>query len=180
MWAMQPQAPLQVNLADIGKHYQKGVNNMMRIMQENQSDSVYGKRFTEVQKASICGWNGVTTWKDVPEIWKQIKQSKSDSDLRRVLTKAFQRFEDNINLDFHRIYWVDKSMESLRKVELVVMDHYLFLTSEEGLSILLLMPFSPEEKSLMEVEKQRKQLSKGNWSCADTKRAEKLPRVPPE
>ena len=177
--ALQPQAPPQVSLADIGEHYQKGVNDMMRIMQENQSDSVYGKRFTEVQKASICGWSGVTTWKDVPDIWKQIERSKLDSDLRRVLTEAFKRFEEDINLDFHRIYWVDKLMESLRKVELAAMDHCSFLTSEEGLSILLLMPFSPEEKSLMELEKRRKQLSKGNWSYADAKRAEKLPRIPP-
>ena len=57
---------------------------------------MYGKRFTDVQKPSVCGWGGVTTWKDVPKIWKQIERYKSDSNLRRVLTKAFQRFEDDI------------------------------------------------------------------------------------
>ena len=69
---------------------EKGFDSALRIFQQNMSDSHY-KRFTEIQKGAIMGFCGVTSWKDVPGIWKEIETTKSYEDLRRVLQRHWDK-----------------------------------------------------------------------------------------
>ena len=64
----------------IGDFYQKGVTDAMRIYQENATDDPYKKRFTDVPKGSVMGWCGVTSWAQVPKIWREIENSKSEGE----------------------------------------------------------------------------------------------------
>ncbi len=70
--ALQAMMPEQQKSSDaLAGVMEKGFDSALHIFQQNMSDSHY-KRFTEIQKGAIMGFCGVTSWKDVPGIWKYI------------------------------------------------------------------------------------------------------------
>ena len=72
--------------------YQMGVMHAMRTHQENLSDPGH-KRFTAIQKARLQGYCNAASWNEVPKIWKQIEECKSDGDLRCVLALQWGRYQ---------------------------------------------------------------------------------------
>ena len=74
------------------KEYQQGVMHAMRAHNENLSEPGH-KRFTAIQKAALQGYCNVTRWTEVPQIWKDIEDCKSDGDLRRVLNRYWSRYQ---------------------------------------------------------------------------------------
>jgi hypothetical protein len=82
--------------------YLKGVEHAMRLNAEQNSDTVY-KRFTANQKAAVCGFCGVTSWRQVPEIWHQIEKTKSEEELRKILVKRWQQLSGDPNVMFYDV-----------------------------------------------------------------------------
>ena len=60
--------------------YQQGVMHAMRAHTENLSEPGH-KRFTAIQKARLQGYCNAASWTEVPQIWKDIEDCKSDGDL---------------------------------------------------------------------------------------------------
>jgi hypothetical protein len=81
----------QVTATEVGNFYTNGVTDAMRMMQEQESDTIH-KGFTEVQRGALQGFCMATMWDKVPMIWKQIEKCKSDMDLRRVLTRKWGEY----------------------------------------------------------------------------------------
>ncbi len=88
---------------------EKGFDSALCIFQQNMSDSHY-KRFMEIQKGAIMGFCGVTSWKDVPGIWKEIETTKSDEDLCSVLQRHWDKNKMNLDVLLYSIYWGEELM----------------------------------------------------------------------
>lgn len=159
--------------------YLKGVEHAMRLNHQTESDDVFSKRFSKVQRASIMGLCRERRWTDVPAIWKEIEGTKSEADLRKVLSKYWLEYRVDLNVQFYDMFWSDEMLKAIRTVDFVESDMATFLTSESGLSLLQLMPRTQQEKSEYLLQKKRLAQSKGTLTYADAKNLEKMPRLPP-
>ena len=178
--AMQSMARHAAPSADaLGDSFVKGVELAMRTLSNNASEEKH-KGFTDTQKGKIMGWCGAGSWADVPHLWHEIEKSKSDDDLRAVLTQHWKQFEGNINVLFYRIYWAEELLTSLRKVTLTKSARATWATTEKGISPLLLMPRTEETRLAIEFEYQRRLAAGKNVTVADLQRAEREPRLPPQ
>ena len=159
--------------------YLKGCNATMRLYHDLHSDTIY-KRFSDTQKAALCGWCGVRSWADVPPIWKQIEGTKTEEDLKRLLTTEWGRkFQGNINVLAYDIHFVKELLEAIRKVEFVDGPQATFLTVENGLSLMNLMPKSREEMARLDADQKLRDITAATATFADAKKRHKAPRLPP-
>ena len=86
------------------------------------------------------GFCAVTSWKDVPPLWKKIEGTKAEGDLRRILDKEWGRYEEDLDVQFYSQYRTDEFLKAIRMVELTDSNEATFLTSEAGISALCLLP----------------------------------------
>ena len=162
----------------IGDSFTKGVELAMRTLSNNASEDTK-KGFSDTQKGKIMGWCFAGSWREVPGIWHEIEQAKSDEDLRVVLSQHWKKNEGDLNVQFYSIYWAEEILLSLRKVTLTKGSRATWATSEKGVSMLLLMPRTDDARMEIEEEYQLRQSVGENLSMADLRRAERTPRLPP-
>ena len=162
----------------IGDSFTKGVELAMRTLANNASEETK-KGFSDTQKGKIMGWCFAGAWREVPGIWHEIEQAKSDEDLRVVLSQHWKKNEGDLNVQFYSIYWAEEILISLRKVTLTKGSRATWATSEKGISMLLLMPRTDDARMEIEDEYQLRQAVGENLSMADLRRAERTPRLPP-
>ena len=86
-----------------------------------------------------------TSCASVPPLWKDTKATKTESDLRRILDREWNKNSMNINIQYYKIYWSDNFLMTIRKVEFTESGETTFLTLELGLSLLQLLSLSLEE-----------------------------------
>jgi hypothetical protein len=163
----------------IGDFYQKGVTDAMRIYQENATDDPYKKRFTDVQKGSVMGWCGVTSWAQVPKIWREIENSKSVKDSRKILRRHWARNRVSLHTLYYDIWWDDDLLIALRTVQFTEASVATFLTSESAFSLLHLMKRTPAEIQMLERQSQQREKARLTLTLKEWKAAERDPRLPP-
>jgi len=94
-------------------------------------------------------------WAQVPQIWKQIEGTKTEEDLKRLLTTEWGRkFQGNINVLAYDIHFMKELLEAIRKVKFIDGPQATFLTVESGLLIMNLMSQSREEMAILDAEQQ--------------------------
>ena len=157
--------------------YSRGITDAMRLFKENVSEGPH-KRFTDVQKGAIMGFCGITSWNNISPVWKDIESSKSDADLRRILAKHWGKNKNNLSIMFYDIHWSEELIMAIRKVEFTESGTATFITSEEGISLLQLLPRSPEEIAVMEGERKLREKTVKTLSYTEAKKMERAPRLP--
>ena len=70
-------------------------------------------------------------------------------------------------------------MKSTQTADFARLNAATFLTSEMGLSLMLLMPRTEDERVELDLERERRNRADKNVTMADCKAAEKAPRMPP-
>ena len=98
-------AILAVNSANVqrqtyhnpGDLYLRGSMHAMRMFQYKTSSATHNQ-LSDSQKGSIMGWYGVNSWDKVPTIWEKIEDTKTDTDLRRLMQTEWAKARDN-NID---------------------------------------------------------------------------------
>jgi hypothetical protein len=111
-------------------------------------------------------------WTEAPQIWRDIKATKSEEDLKRILTTTWsRRFQGDLNIMAHDIHFVKELLEALRKVELVASSQATFLTAESGLLILNLMPRSRAEMARIDSEQRLRDATASTATFAEAKKA---------
>ncbi len=108
----------------------------------NNNPNSQTKGFTEVQKGKLMGWCGFMAWKDMPQIWKDIKKAKSNEDLRVILAQYWDKHQGNLNVQYYSIYWIEEILTAMKKVIFTKSDRATYKMSESFLSPLLLMPLT--------------------------------------
>ena len=83
-------------------------------------------------------------------MWKEIEASKTVSDLRKVLKRRWKKYSDNLGVLYYDIWWNDEFLLALRTVQMTESEEATFLTSEQGFSLLHIMPRTWEEIQVME------------------------------
>ena len=75
------------------------------------------------------GWYRVNSWDKEPKIWENIKDTKTDTDLRRLMQTEWVKARGN-DLDRHlyEFEWTDDLLKSIRTVELTGSSVAAFLT----------------------------------------------------
>ena len=173
--AMMPTASTPKQLSDF---YLKGIEDSMRLNHANESEPSY-KRFSKVKKAAVMGWCKARTWKQVPEIWKEIEATTCESDLRRVLDRHWSKHQGSLNHQYYNIWWPDEFVKAIRMVEPVESGQACFLTSCLGMSLLNLLPRSAAEIAIIKKDKRARDKAMSNLTFAEAKQIEKAPRLPP-
>ena len=173
--SMARDQPTATGLSDV---YTRGISDAMRMYHDMNSETVY-KRFSTEQKGAIMGFCAVTSWKDVPPLWKKIEGSKAEGDLRRILDKEWGQYEDDLDVQFYSQFWTDEFLKAIRTVEFTESDEASFVTSETGISALCLLPKSTKEVAKLKRDKLAMIAAKGNISVADAKKLQRRPRMPP-
>ena len=108
----------------------------------------------------------------------KIQSSKSEADLRIELTRVWKRNQAHTHAQFFDIYWPEALMRAVRKVEFVKSSRATFITSEAGISMINLLPWSREGLTLMKKEREVRE------ACAlptysEAKKQQQQPRLPP-
>ena len=88
----------------------------------------------------------VTEWCDMPQIRTEIEGCKSDRDLRTILQTHWGKYKKDINTIFYDIYWGEDLMKAIRTADVTRSNAATFLTSEPGLSLMLLMSRTEDGK----------------------------------
>ena len=52
---------------------------------------------------------------NMPNLWKDIDSTETESDLRQVLDKEWNTNSKNINMQYYKIYWLDDLLTAIRK-----------------------------------------------------------------
>ena len=52
---------------------------------------------------------------NMPNLWKDIDSTKTESDLHQVLDKEWNTNSKNINMQYYKIYWLDDLLTAIRK-----------------------------------------------------------------
>ena len=84
----------------------------------------------------------------------EIELTKHKADLRCILDKEWGVHTVNINIQYYKIYWSDKLLAAIRKVEFTESGEATFLTSEMGMSLLQLMPRTVAEEARVNAKRQ--------------------------
>ena len=72
----------------------------------------------------------------------QKSRKKTEEDLKCLLTTEWDRkFQGNLNIMVYAIHLVKELLEAIQKVELVESSQAMFLTFENGLSLMNLIPW---------------------------------------
>ena len=161
-----------------GGDFQEGILTAMRMLKEQESDPNH-KPFSNVTKGKLMGMCGVTKWCNMPTVWAEIEACKTDRDLRTILQNHWGKNKKDLNTMFYDIYWGEELLKSIRIADFTRSNMATFLTSELGLSMMLLLPRTEEEIILMDAEWERRRRAGKNVTTADYKAAEKAPRMPP-
>ncbi len=86
------------------------------------------------------GWGGVTAWKHMPKLWKEIKKAKREEGLWFVLQQEWDKCKSKLDIQFYNIYLSEEILMTLWKVIFTKSDRTAFTTSKSCLSPLVLMP----------------------------------------
>ncbi len=108
-----------------------------------------------------------------------VNKCKSDEDLRAVLGQHWEKYEVNLSCMFYKIYWIEDLIKAIRKGAFTHSNIATYRTSEMGLSMLLLMPWTEEQQINIEQEFERRKTAGKTITIADLGRAERVPRMPP-
>ena len=146
-------AAAQPTAESISEIFQQGVTTTMRMYTELQSNKSVYKRLTDIQKGALLDFCNETLWSDVHRIWKKIELTKNEADLRRILDKEWGKHATNLNIMYYKIYWSDELLMVIRKVAFTESGEATFLTSEMELSLLQMMPRTPEEEQRFNAER---------------------------
>ena len=150
----------------------------MRMMKDQESDPSH-KPFSNVTKGKLMGLCGVTKWCNMPAIWTEIEGCKTDKDLKVILQSHWDGYKTDLNTMFHDVYWGEELLRAIRTGDFTKSNTATYLTSEMGLSMMLLMPRTDDEIIELEAEWDRRKKAGKNVTTADYKAAEKAPRMPP-
>ena len=90
-----------------------------------------------------------------------------------------EKYSNNLGVLYYDIWWNDEFLLALRTVQMTESEEATFLTSEQGFSLMHLIPRTREEIQLMERETKRRDASKRTFTYKDAKASEKIPRLPP-
>ena len=150
----------------------------MHMMKEQESEPSH-KLFSNVTKGKLMGLCMVTKWCNMPQIWTEIEGCKFDRDLRTILQTHWGKYKRDLDTMFYNIYWGEELLKSIRTADFTRSNAATFLTSEMGLSPMLLMPRTEDEIIQMELERERRMRAGKHVTLADYKAAEKVPRMPP-
>ena len=115
----------------------------------------------------------------MPPVWAEIEGCKTDRDLRTILQNHWGKNKKDLNTMFYDIYWGEELLKSIRIADFTRSNMATFLTSELGLSMILLMPRTEDEIIELDAEWERRRRVGKNVTTADYKAAEKAPRMPP-
>ena len=150
----------------------------MRMIKDQESDPSH-RPFSDVTKGKLMGLCGVTKWCNMPAIWNEIESCKTDKDLRVILQNHWDDYKTDLNTMFHDMYWGEELLRAIRTGDFTRSNTATYLTSEMGLSMMLLMPRTDDEIIELEAEWERRKRAGKNVTTADYKAAEKAPRMPP-
>ena len=163
----------EASTAKLGETFQAGVLSAMRMFNDNSSDTMH-KSFTDAQKARVMSACCVTKWCDVPGIWHEVEKCKSDEDLRDVLSRHWAKYETNLTSIFYKVYWSEELLKAIRKVAFTASSIATYKTSEMGLSMLQLLPYTEDQRLEIESEYQRrKEVEKKHHNSRPSKDGEK-------
>ena len=108
----------QPNAGNVSDFYAQRVEATMCMYHELQaSDTVYKYLMDNVQNGALMIFCNDVLWASVPPLWKDIEATKTESDLRRILEKEWNKNSMNINIQYYRIHWSDNLLIAIRKVE---------------------------------------------------------------
>jgi len=96
-----------------------------------------------------------------------------------ILQTNWEKNKRDLNTMFYDVYWGEELTKTIRTANFTRSNRATFLTSEMGLSFLLLMPRTEDDVMVMGSEWQRRLRAGKNVTTADYKAAEKAPRMPP-
>ena len=161
-----------------GGDFQEGILTAMPMMKEQESDLNH-KAFSNATKGKLMGMCGVTKWCNMPPVWVEIEACKTDRDLRIILQNHWVKNKKDLNTMIYDVYWGEELVKSMRIADFTRSNMATFLTSELGLSMMLLLPRIEEEIILMDAEWERRKRAGKNVTTADYKAAEIAPRLPP-
>ena len=165
--------------ADRANKYQQGVMHAMRSHTKNLSEPGH-KRFTAIQKAALQGYCNVRSWNEVPQIWKDIEDCKSDGDLRRVLIQYWSRYQQaGQGVLFYNIYWSEELIAAIRTLNLCSCITPTYATAMDGISILHMLPWSREDKINHERDHAIRNKTARTRTYAEEKKFLKSARLPP-
>ena len=134
-----------------GGDFQDGVLTAMRMMKGQESDP-QNKPFSNVTKGKLMGLCMVTKWCNMPQIWTEIEGCKPGRDLCTILQNHWGKYKKDLNTIFYDIYWREELVEAIRMTDFTRSNAATFLISELGLSLMLLMPRTEDEKIELEME----------------------------
>ena len=101
--------------------------------------------FSNVTKGKLMGLCGVTKWCNMPAIWTEIEGCKTDKDLKVILQSHWDSSKTDLNTMFHDVYWGEELLRAIRTGDFTKSNTATYLTSEMGLSMMLLMPRTDDE-----------------------------------
>ena len=92
----------------------------------------------------------------MPPIWTETKGCKSDRELRIILQTQRGKNKQDLDTMFYNIYWGEELMKSIRTADFTRSNAATFLASEMGLSWMLLMPRTEDERVELDIERERR------------------------
>ena len=165
---------------DMANTYERGAEHEARRVAEAHRDSDY-KRFSDTQKATLMGLCGVESWDDIPNFWKEMERTKSEEDLRVLLTRRWNEGKEDIELSTYDVFWADHMLKAIRNVKLTAAPCARHHNYEDAIASQNFWPRSTEQIRFMETEARRKREAAGNRTVADLKKEDdnKITRTPP-
>ena len=165
---------------DMANAYERGAEHVARRVAEAHGDSDY-KCFSDTQKATLMGLCGVERWDDIPNFWTEVERTKSEEDLRVLLTRRWNDGKEDIELSIYDVFWADHMLKAIRKVKLAAVPHARHHNYEDAIAPQNFWPRSTDQIRFMEAEARRRREAAGNRTMADLKKEDdsKITRTPP-
>ena len=133
---------------------------------------------SNVTKEKLMGLCMVVKRCNIPPIWTEVEGCKSDRDLRVILQTHWEKNKRDLNSMFYDVYWGEELMKTICMADFTRSNRATFLTSEMGLSFLLLVSRTEDEVVEMEAEWKQKRMTGKKVTTADYKAAEKSCECP--
>ena len=113
----------------------------------------------------------------MPAIWKEIKATKDEKQLRDLMSAEWGKLKTDLNSDFATVYWEDDLLQAIWTVDFTQGLPPCFLTSGAKAAPLASLERTIAEIGLLEANRRARRKTTV-WSFAEAKKDLKAPRLP--
>ena len=160
-----------------GNTFQRGIEYAFRLHEQSGSNGTKG--LSNIRKGALMGWTRSASWDQVPDIWDKLAKCRTWKDAKILLEGAFALYLNDVDRQVIEVLWIEDLVKAIMDVDLAPQKHATFLSSMQGLSILLFLAYTPDEVAEIRREEALRGLTEHNLDIVQARKELKAPRLPP-